>query len=926
MIDSGKYRELQRRLNMEVDEKRRIDLLSEMGSEMRNFDVEEASKFADECINRSKIVAYTPGIGKGLKLKGSCHWLKGEYDMGLEVLKVAQSIAMKSKDKPLEARVLYYMGNIYRDQGEFARVLACYKDALAIYEAINDTVSQSIILSSISNLLYDLGDFENALEYALKCLPIFEQSTNPANVVNVCNTLGNIFFKKSQFDEAMRYYKRIMDSTGTETIAYVMSESGVGKVYYKQGDFENARKHLSNSLQQAEHMANIEIQIICRFYLGRLYMDKGSYRQALQYLNNAYALAGEYNRRHDLMSIHEVLSALYDKMEDIPKAYFHLKSFENLKDEIFQQTIINELRNMQVNQQLELARKEKDVAERTAQLKHQFMANMSHEIRTPMNAIVGITRLLLGREILPAQQRYLRAIELSANNLLVIINDILDLSKIEAGKIVIENVDFTLSDILESVQEMFLMKAEEKKITFTVVIDERIPARLTGDPTRLNQILVNLAGNAVKFTDQGGVEIAATLRSKDNKYRIQFDVKDSGIGISAEHVEHIFDSFTQAGTDITRKFGGTGLGLSISRQLTSLMGGEISVKSELGKGTVFSVVLPFDEATDQIARNDEADFSPQDLEKLRRLKVLLAEDNEFNQMVAVETLQECLPGIEVDIAANGREATEKVAETPYDVVLMDVIMPLMDGVEATMAIRNRLSAPAKDTPIIAMTANVLQEDVVRYYEAGMNEYISKPFQVNDLITKINRLLGDDYVPVRERYRQPETNGTHQIAVKGALKNESEVVQKPVHPAKQVRHEAEKLAATQVQTVELQPEKQNEPAFDLPDLVTDRNFLRQFTGGNPDKMHKYISIFMDNAAKLLVNLDEAFVRRDFPAVKITAHSLKPQLSYMGIKEDVSHIQQLEHMAGGNPEEETMRKEIARVKAVCRKAMEELKPLL
>ncbi|NDC42845.1 MAG: hypothetical protein EBZ77_15055, partial [Chitinophagia bacterium] len=425
MTDSPKYIELQRKLHLETNDKTRVDLLVEMGAEIRNFDVEEAGELAEQAITRAKSIAYMTGIAKGLKLKGSCHWLKGEYEMGVEVLKVALNIATKVKDVALTARIHYYLGNIYRDQGDFALVLSSYREALDTYETMGDDVAQSVIFASISNVLYDLGDFDNALEYALKCLPIFEQNGNITNMINVGYTLGNIYFKKDQFVEAMRYFKQNLAQTGRDSLAHVTAESGIGKVYYRQGDFEQARRHLTSALQQAEHLGSVEVQIVCRYYLGRLYMDKGSYRQALQYLSNSFVLATEYNRRHDLLNIHETLSALYDKMEDIPRAYHHLKAFEQLKDEIFQQKIFSELRNMQIRQQVELAQKEKDVAERTAHLKHQFMAHMSHEIRTPMNAIVGMTRLLLSREPLPQQLKYLKAIEQSSDNLLVIINDIL---------------------------------------------------------------------------------------------------------------------------------------------------------------------------------------------------------------------------------------------------------------------------------------------------------------------------------------------------------------------------------------------------------------------------------------------------------------------------------------------------------------------
>ncbi len=853
---------------VQTDETGKIDTLVDIAVEVRDTDVDGASLMADDIIARAQAEGYRRGLARGLNLKGSCYWLKGEYDPGLAVLKEALAIATRIKDRTLEARILYYFGNIYRDMGDLANVLTHFERALAIYEEIEDEFQQSVILTSISNLLYDINDFDSALEYALKCLPIFERAHNVSSLMNVHNTLGNIYFKKEQYGDALYFFEWNLNQSEPETVAYVMAESGVGKVYYKMQLFDKANKFLSDALQQSKELGNAEVQIICNFYMGRLYMDEGSYRQALQHLSLAYTLATEYMRRQDLMSVHEMLSMLYDKIGDIPKAFHHLKSFEQLKEEIFKQTIINELRNLQVRQQIELAKKEKEVAERTAHLKHQFMANMSHEIRTPMNAIVGMTRLLLAREPKPDQLRYLNAIQLSADNLLVIINDILDLSKIEAGKIVIENIDFSLREVIHSVRDMLMLKAEEKQIKLQVDVDPSIPRRLTGDPTRINQVLINLTGNAVKFTENGYVELRVSIRKKDNKkIWLQFDVLDTGIGIAPEFVDTIFDSFTQAGADTTRKFGGTGLGLTISRQLVALMGGEISVKSELGKGTVFTTIIPLEEAANQEETHTANFLDDVSMQRLNKLKVLLVEDNEFNRMVAEDTLREAIPGIDLHIAVDGQQAVQRLETEMYDVVLMDIQMPIMDGVTATQTIRSTLPAPNKNVKIIAMTANVLQEDVQQYFDAGMNGYVSKPFTAQELLTKMDGVMGNNH-PVSS---SPEV---------------------PALPP-------------------------------LPDTVTDMAFLQQFTNGNKEKQQKYIGMFLENAPRLLAGIDRALASGDYPAIKIAAHSLKPQLSYMGVKEDVSKIFMIEQTAGSSAHFDTLPLLVTNLKRLCEQAFEELR---
>ncbi len=878
MIDTPRYKELQEELAKQPDEKGRITLLLGFGEEIKNFDVEETMKIAIDTISRSRAIGYPDGLGQGQCLKGFCLRLKGEYDSGIQVLRDALSVAKKIHNRNMEATALYYLGNIYRDLGELDNVFSHYEKALAINEELGEEYYQSVILSSISNLLYDLNDYDSALEYALKCLPIFERVHNVNSLLNIYNTLGNIYFKKEQLPEALHYFEENFNSSEPETAAYVMAESGLGKVYYKMQDFSNANKFLSNALRRSQGLSNAEVQIICNFYLGRLFMDEGSFRLALQYLNSAYAVAESYNRRHDIMSIHEVLSALYDKMGDIPKAFHHLKSFEQLKEEIFKQKIINELRNLQVRQQTELAKKEKEVAERTAFLKHQFMANMSHEIRTPMNAIVGMTRLLLAKDPKHEQLRYLNAIQLSSNNLLVIINDILDLSKIEAGKIIIEHTDFNLREILNSVRDMLMLKIEEKGLELRITIDPAIPRRLTGDPTRINQVLINLAGNAVKFTEKGYVEVSASLYKKEgDKHFIKFDVIDTGIGIAQEYVDTIFDSFTQAGADVTRKFGGTGLGLTISKQLVGLMGGDISVQSELQKGTTFTAIIGLMEAAVQEEVKQELLLDKDSISRLNKLRVLLVEDNEFNRMVAEDTLKELIPGIKLDIAVHGQDAINKLQRDNFDVVLMDIQMPVMDGLTATKLIRNTMAEPARNVKIIAMTANVMQEDVQDYFKAGMNAYVSKPFNADELLLKMDSVMNVAAPAEKPQQKAP-----------------------PPPPAREER----KFAP-------------------LPEHVTDMTFLNGFTGGNPEKQQKYIGMFLDNAPKLLDSLEKALGAKDYQAVKIAAHSLKPQLSYMGIKEEVSNIFLIEQSSGETAHRDTLPELFENLKRLCIKAFEELR---
>lgn len=388
-------------------------------------------------------------------------------------------------------------------------------------------------------------------------------------------------------------------------------------------------------------------------------------------------------------------------------------------------------------------KKEREVAIQTTRMKEQFLANMSHEIRTPLNAIMGMTRLLREKEPKPDQLKYLDAIAQSSDNLLVIINDILDISKIEAGKIELEKIPFSIRQSLSGIYNTLRYKAEEKGLTFSTTANEDMHDFFIGDPVRLSQMLINLVGNAIKFTEHGSVQVRCSSTPKNpvagEMTSVQFEVIDTGIGIAPENISKIFESFTQESSETTRKFGGTGLGLAISKKLAELQHGTIDLKSEPGNGTTFTVTIPY-LATAQPDSVSVNNIPSEDLrEALRGISILLVEDNDFNRIVAVDTLHEELSDIQIDVAVNGLEAVEKVRTNRYDVVLMDVQMPEMNGYDATKTIRT-LDSPAKDTKIIAMTASALKDEVERCYQAGMNEFIAKPFDTEDLLKKMKDMI------------------------------------------------------------------------------------------------------------------------------------------------------------------------------------------
>ncbi len=378
----------------------------------------------------------------------------------------------------------------------------------------------------------------------------------------------------------------------------------------------------------------------------------------------------------------------------------------------------------------------KQIAEQASKVKADFLSTMSHEIRTPMNAVIGLTHILLQDDPRPEQLDSLKALRFSAENLLVLINDILDFSKIEAGKISFEEIDFNIEELAKGIKGTFIPSSEEKGISINLNISPEMPRQLNGDPVRLAQILNNLVGNAVKFTESGSVEINISPLAKQIDYVVvNIEVVDTGIGIAEENLEMIFDSFTQASSDITRKFGGTGLGLAISKKLVEMQGGLLKVESKLNIGSKFHFYLRY-KMGDQNVITDSTTLFSGHFESLKGLKILIVEDNQINQVVARKFLQKW--DVEFDMAENGKKAVEMVQLNNYDMVLMDIQMPVMDGYEATRTIRNLEDEKYKTIPIIALTASVLLEIHNKIVSAGMNDYLIKPFNPSELYSKIKK--------------------------------------------------------------------------------------------------------------------------------------------------------------------------------------------
>ncbi len=441
-----------------------------------------------------------------------------------------------------------------------------------------------------------------------------------------------------------------------------------------------------------------------------------------------------------IMAVHRMYKSSVAELElsyknetlinDLTNASNHLESLNNnLTDEI--------QHGKKIEAELKLA---KENAEQMSQAKGEFLANMSHEIRTPMNGVIGTLQLLEDTELNNEQKEFVETAHKSADALLAILNDILDLSKIEAGKLHFENIAFNLEQIIKDIVTLYSLKSEQQGVSLVMQLDESLPDYLMGDPTRLRQVIVNLVSNALKFTEQGVVKISAEVQQvNSDNVKLKVSVTDTGIGIPQAAQETLFNAFTQADGSTTRKYGGTGLGLAIVSQLVEMMDGTLGVDSVEGDGSSFWFSANFKLAKEIPSGESEPvdDKGPVQLDA----KVLLVEDNPINQMVAQKMLEKL--GLKAQLANNGVEALKQLSEEAFDLVLMDCQMPEMDGFDATREIRKLdiRSTRKKSLPIVAMTANVMSGDRERCLDVGMDDYIGKPVQRDQLETVLRKWLG-----------------------------------------------------------------------------------------------------------------------------------------------------------------------------------------
>ncbi|SDB85946.1 ATP-binding protein [Williamwhitmania taraxaci] len=500
------------------------------------------------------------------------------------------------------------------------------------------------------------------------------------------------------------------------------------------------------------------------------------------------------------------------------------------------------------------------IATDAVKAKQRFLSNMSHEIRTPMNAIIGFTKVVLKTELTEKQKEYLTAIKVSGDALIVLINDILDLAKVDAGKMTFEQVPFKMATSISAMLHLFKTKIQEKNLVLVLDYDSRIPTVVVGDPVRLHQVILNLVSNAVKFTTRGKITVIVhVLNEEEDKVTIEFAITDTGIGIPAENITNIFENFQQASSGTSRLYGGTGLGLAIVKQLVEPQGGTIRVKSKVNEGSTFSVTLTFLKTKSQVTSDTEMEEF--DLET-KNIKVLVVEDIALNQLLMKTLLDEF--GFERDIASNGKIAIEMLQSKTYDIILMDLHMPEMNGFEATDYIRKTMHS---NIPIIALTADVTTVDLAKCKAVGMNDYIAKPVDERLLYSKIVSIV---------------------------KKN---------------------LVATAPQETEYIPEKR-ERCIDL-------DYLSRRTKANPALMMEMISLYLEQTPPLITAMRKGLQDKDWKTLYSAVHKMIPSFSIMGISADYENMaKKVQEFASTQQQTEGIPSLVLQIESVCLQACNEL----
>ncbi|ETN96835.1 tetratricopeptide repeat-containing hybrid sensor histidine kinase/response regulator [Zhouia amylolytica] len=679
---------------------------------------------------------------------------KGEFNKAIKALSDAYETATSADDSESLINICNLYTELYLDYEQFDKVkvyIETAKRALNFYEyKKGEAISKSYEAIYLAQEGQEIQALQ-LIEEAKKNIPRRDAATNDLVILNE----GIMYLHLDNLNRAKRNFQKLLPyQTGPEK-EYLTAKILIhlAKIDLHKNYLENTELHLTRLLTIVNERGFMKLKYEASKLASELFEKERKYELALEYLKQAEAINSTYFSNKILTS--QTQEAKNSQLEFLTRLNDQLK-----KDAVKQEQTVNIskltsvlssalliiislltislYRNNQIkfktndlllkkNLELQVA---KDSAERAMQAKAQFLSTVSHELRTPLYAVTGLTHLLLEEDPKESQKEHLKSLKYSGEYLLNFINDILQINKIEANKLSLDKYPFDFRQVLSKVVDSLQQPAKERNNKIVLDIDEKIPEMIIGDPLKLSQIFINLVGNALKFTENGSVTLSAKiLNTSNSETTIHFEVQDEGIGISEEMQKNIFDSFSQGSEQINRKYGGTGLGLTIVKSLLTLYNSQITVNSEIGKGSTFLFDITFELPDNEIKELIKAPTKVQE-ELYANLNILVVEDNKINQVITQKMLAK--KSMKCDIASDGYQAIEKAKKGSYDAILMDIHMPGISGLKATQEIRKF----NKTIPIIALTAISLDESKDDFYEAGCNDVITKPFKPEVFYKKI----------------------------------------------------------------------------------------------------------------------------------------------------------------------------------------------